>query len=332
MEPPGNAVTVIVAAVGVLTAGVGGAFALGLVGAPAVDGVENRFGPVDNQTTVICTDLVVDNPNPVGVQLGGTTINYTVKMNGVAMAGGSKTGLDLSPGESTLEFETRMQNGKIPPWWVAHIENGERTTVSIDSTVRTSLLGHRTVDHEQERTVETNIIGQFNSNEPRPVNAPQTPPLTSNPVLYINRTSADWGTVTQAQTPIEMEFDIYNPKVRPYVITEVGYHIRMNGVPVGNGSSERSLVIPGGATRTLPTETVVRNDKLDEWWVTHLRNDQVTQLRIDFYARVELPTGNDVRVPLDRLTYEKTIETDIFDTKNETDSGSTDCGVVPAVG
>jgi hypothetical protein len=43
-------------------------------------------------------------------------------------------------------------------------------------------------------------------------------------------------------------------------------------------------------------------------------------VRIEFYAVLagdEL-TG-DVRVPLDRLTYEETIETDIFGTKNATD-------------
>lgn len=331
MEPPGRRVTAIAAAIGMLTAGVGGAFALGLVGSPGVVAVENEFGPVEDLNTVIYTDIVLNNPNPIGVQLGGTTVNYTVYMNDVAMAQGSKTGLDVRSGNSTLEFDTEMRNEKIPPWWVSHVRNGERTNVTVDASVRTSILGDRTFAIEQERTVETDIIGQFDSNETRPVNAPRTSPVTSNPVLYINRTRARWGNVTPGRTPIDMEFEVYNPQVKPYVITEVGYSIRMNGVPVGNGSSQRNLVIPGGATRTLPTVTRIRNSRLDEWWVTHLRNGQVTHLRIDFHATVELPTGTEVDVPLDRLTYETVVETDIFGTKNDP-STETNGGVLPSVG
>jgi hypothetical protein len=42
-------------------------------------------------------------------------------------------------------------------------------------------------------------------------------------------------------------------------------------------------------------------------------NNQVTGLKINFYARVELPTGDTVHVPLRQLTYEKRIETHIFE-------------------
>lgn len=41
----------------------------------------------------------------------------------------------------------------------------------------------------------------------------------------------------------------------------------------------------------------------------------MTELRIDFSARVELPAGNEIRIPLDAPTYERTIETDVFGNK-----------------
>jgi hypothetical protein len=67
--------------------------------------------------------------------------------------------------------------------------------------------------------------------------------------------------------------------------------------------------------------------------VTHLERNQVTELRIDFDARLDLAETT-VSVPLDPLTYTETIETDIFGTKptdpggdstagNDTDDGST---------
>ena len=320
---------VVVAALGVLTASVGGAFALGLVGAPAVTAVENRFGDVTNETTVIRTDLVVDNPNPIGVQLGGTTVNYTVSMNDVGMATGTKEGLDVETGNSTLNFTTRMRNTKIPDWWVTHVRNDEVTNVTVDANVRTSLLGGQSFDLKQEQRIETDIIGAFASDETRPVNGPDSP-VFSNPVLFVNRTDAQYGTVTEAETPIDMEFVVYNPQVQPYTITEVGYEVTMNDVLVGEGATERTYVVPGGATETLRTSPTIVNGRLDDWWVTHLRNDQVTDLRIDFYAKVELPTGNEIRVPLNELTYERTIETDIFGTKAESEgSASADGSATP---
>jgi hypothetical protein len=48
--------------------------------------------------------------------------------------------------------------------------------------------------------------------------------------------------------------------------------------------------------------------------VTHLERNQVTDLRIDFSARIDLAETT-VRIPLDPLTYTETIETDIFGTK-----------------
>ena len=312
---------VAAAVVGVLVASLVGAFALGAVGAPSVVGVENRFGNVTDETTVIHTDLVVHNPNPIGVQLGDTEIDYTVRMNDVPMAEGGGVGLDVDTGNSTQAFTSEMNNTRIPPWWKSHVNNGERTVVSINATVETSVLGNREFDVTQQREIETDLIGQFNSNETRPVEAENPPPTASNPILYVNRTGAAWGQATERETPIDMEFEVYNPQVEPYVVTEVGYEITMNDVQVGEGRSEDSYVIPGGGTETLETRTLMQNQRLDDWWVPHLRNDQVTDLRIEFYALVEPPTGNTVRVPLDELTYEETIETDIFGTKNQTNGG-----------
>ncbi|PSP96990.1 hypothetical protein BRC89_12760 [Halobacteriales archaeon QS_4_70_19] len=314
-------VKAVLAAVGVLTASIGGAFALGLVGAPAVVGVENRFGDVNQDRTMILTDLVVNNPNPIGVQLGGSTVNYTVYMNDIEMAHGSKAGLQIQSGNTTLPFETAMLNDRIPPWWVSHIRNDEVTNVTIDATVKTSVLGNRSFDLNQREQVETDVISAFASDETRPVEGPQNP-IYSNPVLYVNRTDGTWGEVDRQSTPIPMEFVVYNPQTEPYTITEVGYEISMNNVSMGEGTTDQAYVIPGGSTETLRTTPTIDNRNLDEWWVSHLQNDQRTTLRIDFYAKVELPTGNQIRVPLDRLTYVQTFETDIFGTKNETEDGA----------
>jgi LEA14-like dessication related protein len=330
-------------ALGVVVVLVVAALVVGLLGVPSVVGAENRFGPVNESTTVVETELRVDNPNPVGVSLGRTDVNYTVYMNDVAMASGQRRGVQAPRGESTLPFRTAMDNERIPAWWVSHVSadggpGRERTVVTVDAAVTSPLLGGNTVQLQQQRRVNTSIIDQFRSTEDRPIDAGV--PLVSDPVLVVRETDAQWGTVTAEETPIDMQFVVYNPKQVPYVITEIGYEVTMNGVAVGSGATEGPTTIPPRSTGTVRSRTVIDNPSLDDWWVTHLENDQVTELRIDFEARLRLPNGETVRVPLDPLTYERTIETDVFDNKNgtgtaggtETPAGTTTAGTTTAPG
>ena len=305
---------IVAAAVLVLGGSLGGAYALGIVGTPTVESVDNRFTGISENTTTVETALTVTNPNPVGVQLGGVGIDYTVYMNDVAMAEGSKQGLGIERGNSTLNFTTEMDNSRIPAWWVSHIRNGERTQVTIDATVSSSLLGGRSVSLSQNRTVETDIVGQFNSDETRPVNTSN--PVVTDPALYINETRGSWDedNVTASETPLDIEFDVFNPKAYPYTVTEIGYTVRMNDLTVGNGSTAREYVIGPQQTQTVGVDASIRNENLDEWWVSHLENNQVTDLYIDFYIVVDAG-GEEFRIDLDAIDYRNTIETDVFGNK-----------------
>ncbi|MFC4450389.1 LEA type 2 family protein [Halorussus aquaticus] len=304
-----------------LTVGVvvGGGLTLGVLGTPSVTSTQNSFGNVTDETTEIRTELVVENPNPVGVNLGGVSVSYDVRMNDVAMATGTKNGLSFDSGNNTVEFSTQMDNDEIPTWWASHVRNGERTTLRVDASVRSNTLGRTVQAPPVKRQISTDVISQFNSSESRPIDANQ--PLVSDPVGYVNETSGRWGEVTKSETPIDMRFTVYNAKRLPMAVTELGYTINMNNVTVGNGSSQTGHLIEGRTTETIETRTAIRNQRLDEWWVSHLENEQVTHLRIDFYAKIELG-GETVRVPLDGMTYTETIETDIFGTKGESDDAS----------
>ena len=305
-----------------LVAAVVGAVSLGVVGTPTVDGVQNRFGPVNESTTTIYSDLQVSNPNPIGIDLGETSATYTVQMNGITMATGSKSGLHVPHGHSTLNFTTYMRNDRIQSWWVSHLRNGEHTDVSVDATVHPPFLGQSFTAPSVTRSVDTDVISAFNSTETRPIDVNK--PFVSDPVAYVNRTSAAWGNVTEQRTPIRMQFDVYNPKSTPITITGVGYDVQMNDIAMGSGATKHSYVIPPHESRTVETTTVIRNDKLGQWWVSHLENGQVTHLRIDFYVNVDLSSFGvgTVRVPLKQLSYTHTISTDIFGTKNASTTDS----------
>jgi LEA14-like dessication related protein len=233
------------------------------------------------------------------------------------MANGTKSGVSVPQGESTVPLSTVLANERIPPWWVSHVRNGERTALTVNADVHSSLLGAAFGAPEVTRTVETDILSAFNSTASRPVGSSPT----GGPALYINETGAAWGDADSSRTEIAMRFVVYNPNTYPIPVSELGYETGMNGVEMGSGATEEAVVIPPGERREIRATTTLRNDRLDEWWVTHLENDQTTELRIDFSARIELPTGT-VEIPLDPLTYTETVETDIFGTK-EGDEGDT---------
>lgn len=307
-------VSTVVLALGIV---VGGAFVGGFIGVPSVERVDNQFGAVNETHTAIETELVVNNPNPVGIRLGSLSADYTASMNGIEMATGAKEGIGIGTGNSTINLTTQLQNERIPEWWTTHIKNGETTELTVSATAHSGLIGQSASFQPAAETINTDILGQFNSTEDRPINANMA--LVEDPVLVIEQTNASWGDVTSSTTPIDMRFDVYNPKNTPVAISNIGYNITMNDVQVGQGETQEPASIPPKTTETVAFTTDIDNENLDEWWVSHIQNDQTTELRISFYAEVE-PPGSDetIRVPLEDLTHTRTIETDFFGNKGET--------------
>jgi LEA14-like dessication related protein len=303
-------------------------FVLGFFGTPSVDGVENRFAGVNDTTTTVETNVTVNNPNPIDITLGGVDLDYDIAMNDVHMADGQRDDVSAGPGTSTVQLQTLLQNEQIPEWWYTHVDRGERTNVTIDVDLSHGLLGGNAISIEQDKQIQTDILSAFNSTEPRPINLNR--PLIEDPVLYLNETTGHYGSnLTRERTPLDMAFTFYNPKPWPYRITEVGYEIDMNDIQVGEGATERSATIPGGASERINASTVIANQRLDEWWVSHLERNQVTDLFVDFYIVVDPgPTGitdaEPFRIDAPELDYETTIETDIFGTKLATDNGTDD--------
>jgi len=308
-----NVLGVIVLVLVLVLAGVVGAFAFGLVGAPSVVSSESRFGAVGADTTTIRTDVVVENPNPVGIDRENATIAHTIALNEIVVANDSRRGVALPPGISSRTLTTRLDNEKIPEWWVSHVANGERTVVEIDTRVRSPLLGE-SISVPRRRVVETDLLSSFNETETRPISADG--PFRNSPVLYVNRTSATWGPVGETETPIAATFGVYNPLRVPIPITELGYTVRMNGIEVGNGTTDRTYVLESERVTEVETNVTIDATRLDEWWVTHLQRNQSTTVRVDFFLRADLPVVGTVRLPVDDLAYTTELETDLLGTKS----------------
>lgn len=299
----------LVIAVVVLGLIVGGAVVFGVIEQPSVVDSESEFAGVNASTTVVETDVVVANPNPVGISLSNATVGHTISMNGIEMGSGRKEGFELTDGNTTIGLTTAIDNQRIPAWWTSHVTNGERSRVVATARVRSSLLG-RTATVDETEIVETHITDGFNSSESRPVNA--NLPFVDDPVLVVDRTSATWDNVTDETTPLSTEIVVSNPTSIPYAISRIDYEITMNDVTVGNGTTARGYTVPADGEETIRGDVAIDNSNLDEWWVSHLERNQRTELRVAFTAVVELPNGETLRLPLDELGYTTEIETDVL--------------------
>jgi LEA14-like dessication related protein len=252
-----KAIGLVVVLVVVIAVIIGAGFATGVFGVPEVDGIENRFGTVNESVTMIETDIRLNNPNPIGISLGGVSATYTISMNDVEMASGKKEGISVGSGASTVALRTRLENQRIPEWWVEHVRNDEETTVAVAGRVNSSLLGQSVEIPTADRTIETDIAAALNSEETRPINA-DSPPV-SDPVLYLNETRGSWGEVNDSTTEIDMEFVVYNPKPYAVPVSELSYNMTMNDIAVGSGASANTTLIEPGTTEEIHTTTLMRN-------------------------------------------------------------------------
>lgn len=301
---------VVLTVILVLGGTIGGAVGLGVLGAPSVAAVDNSFGDVSEEETIVETDVVVYNPNPIGASVDDVTIDYVAAMDDVVLATGEKHGVALERGNTTLAFESHLRNDRIPDWWVGHLQRGEQSTLTVDATVHSGTLNRSTTTTVTERPVETEIDAAFDSNETRPIEAGQ--PLVDDPIAYVNQTRGSWGTVTEQETPADLELLVHNPKEYPLTISRIEYEVRMNDVAVGEGVTDEEYLIGPRSSERVGTTAIIDNQRLDDWWVTHLEQEQRTDVEIEFHAVIETGLdGSTVTVPLD--TMETTIETDIFD-------------------
>ena len=288
---------------------------------PTVESVDNDWGTVTPERTEVETQIRVDNPALLRIGESVADVTYTVSLNGIEAANGTKEGVHLSNRRNVVNVSTRLDNDDIPEWWATHVNRNGTTTVRVDSTVTVERLGVGlpATSMTRTRTVKTDLL------EPLRVEQRRTFDAFGRRLLVVNDTDAHWGHATVERTPLNASATVTNPTSVPIPITNVSYTIRTNGVVIGSGEAAQRTVIPPGATRTIEASAVIDNSKLDEWWVTHRQNGGRSQLTVDFYATVR--TGGETRrVHLDFLSYRRTFETNLLGSDTSAANGSTGRG------
>ncbi|MDF9744948.1 LEA type 2 family protein [Natrinema salsiterrestre] len=308
---------VVLVALGLVTASV--AYGVVALDRPQVESVDNEWGTVTSERTEVETRIGVDDPRLLRLGDAAADVSYTVSLNDLEIASERKRRIDAAGDDANVTVSTWLDNDDIPAWWASHVRRNETTTVRVEPDVVVEYAGLRLPAEEwtRTRTVRTDLLEPLRLTERREVRA------GGQLLFVVNETDAQWGTATTNRTPIDASATVTNPTPIPIPITEVRYAVRLNGVPVGQGVAGEQTLLPPNSTRTLAATAAIDTDELDEWWVTHLRNDETSTLTVDFTATLEY-AGFEREVPLDFLSYNRTFRTDML--------GSADAGTVDSSG
>jgi LEA14-like dessication related protein len=113
-----------------------------------------------------------------------------------------------------------------------------------------------------------------------------------------------WGTVTDETTEIETRVTVHNPNpIDVPGVLDVRYRATMNDVVLASGTDSGVGIQRGNSTIEL--NATMRNDKVPQWWVSHVNAGERSTLAID--GRITGPFG--LRRSLNRT---ETIETDLL--------------------
>lgn len=260
------------------------------LGAPEVQGFSNSWGDVTPDTTEVVTTVEVHNPNPVGIPLDD--VETELHLNDVLMGEGSAESADV-PADSTSEviISTDIQNDRIPDWWVKHIRNGERSTLSMNGSLVFDLkLDEFRYPIERQRPVETDVLGSLSTDRPREIT---TGPFS----LTLHSVESSWGDVTRETTEVRTRAKVRNENPLPVPLGSLESTVEMNGITLAEGTSDEEVVLEPGAQTVVEIDTELRNAKMDEWWVSHVRNDEHTDVTVTLEATADVG-GETLTVPL----------------------------------
>lgn len=250
------------------------------LGEPEIKSVSHNWGEITDKTTEIVTSIVVYNPNPVPVPI--KSIQVEVYMNGIKMGEGKNIGpAELKPsGDTIIKLSTKIDNTKIPEWWVSHLKNGEITEFSLKGNIVFDLkVIEFSWPFEQNDEFHTDILSEMKFDNL---------PLDIGPIQLYASMFSRWGSITDEKTEIVHEITFHNPNVFPIPVTRMDYEIWMNNIKIGKGTTNNPAWLAPKSDTKLVFKTEIDNTKLDDWWLTHLQRGEKSTVRTEIMPVIEV--------------------------------------------
>ncbi len=286
--------------------------------------VTNEWGEITDEKTEIRTRVVLDGRNLVEARVTGVGLRYDAYMNGVRVARSEKKGVSLNRRDTTIHLSAYIHRSSLLEWWRTHVNNGERTRLVIRPHVTVDLphvdlsafdfagLGvpparppFSSISVETPRYVtefETGILDSIRTDER------MTSTAFGRTVFAVDGIDARWGETDEDETTIELRVKVENPNPFAVGFEDIGYTVRMNGVRVGEGDAD-DFRLSAREKKVVSATAVLRNERMADWWTTHLRRRETTETEISLQGTVRA-LGFTRR--LDGRSYTDSFETDLF--------------------
>lgn len=278
-----------------------------------VNSFTHRWGRVSDEIIEIETRVIIQNQNPLIVSMGRTAgIEFSLKINDIAIAQGSKTGIALEEGDFQIGLTTELDATKIQEWWISHILNGEKSQVIVEAEVFLETNSSRVTilrEGPVKREIETDMLTQIRLDKPK--NIPE------NMFFHVTAKSIhnSWGEVDSKKTNINSIATIYNPNFFPVPIPRFTYTIKLNEVTVGEGETTSMTILARKEDTSLSFTTTIENDSLDDWIVSHIKNGETSTLHFTITPTVTGPFGDTYSLDILSISISKAITTDLLNQK-----------------
>ncbi len=327
------------------------AMSSGAVAYPSA-GVEDigEWGDTTEHHAEIHTAYWVENPYPIDLSTGkALRLNYSLTLNSVTLAEGSRERVDLPRGNTTQTQTTYLRTDRLSAWWVTYLRANETIHANAHGRVRITtpfknwtydrLSASHTQFENQEpireslsRTAHRTEGTHTRTQQLRFGNFQRTVTVGAD----VQNANASWGRVDRNQTTVLFHFTIRNPSdTVPLVVEPMGlrFHVDANDVRLFSSESgvltlespnNEQLILPG-ETRDVTISITLDNTKIDDWFTSHIQDGERSQLAVHLQLVVD-PLGIDkpVRLPdEDGTTYRCTIQTAILE---DNQSAATTCG------
>lgn len=306
----------------------------GGTGYAAVNFEKPSFGVIDmgdwqevnEESITVVSEAWINNPNPVGLSLGFIDVGYAAEVNNITLAEGRIEEVSLDSGNNTKSFETELMQGKIPDWWVSHLQNGENSTVSVPVNIETPVTGFEIQAFSKE--VSTDITSRI-ENSLESIEGTYTGPgiettrsgftVEVRPEIEIRDFKASWGDISEDRSEILMDMKVHNPNSYPVPTPSFGGKADLNNLTVANWSvnsepltelSEEGMIAPG-ETEELRFRVGLKNQRMDDWLETHIENEEYTEADInaDLIFNIQ---GEQFKAPAGGMKCTIEIQTDIL--------------------
>lgn len=284
--------------------------------------VTNEWGEVTDRYSEIRTRVVLDGASLVDVYIDSVGLRYEASMNGVRVARSEKKGVSLNRRNTTIHLSARIGRESLLEWWQTHVNNNESTRLVIRPhlTVDLPSVDLSTIDFAgvlPSRTsvnsvsVETpNYVNDFTTSIADSVRTRETMRIKAfgKTVFAVEDVDAGWGTADDEKTPLDVTVGVRNPNPVSVGFEDLRYTVTMNGIDVGQGTVD-DFVLPARGEKTVESRAVLRNERIADWWATHLRRDERTSTSISFDGTVRaLGFSREIG----GRSYTDSFETDLF--------------------